>query len=177
MQAVVDHCLRHGANISPLLHAGGEPAGGCDAHQINITYYSALGEDDGGYLVARALQLFAPGIPQIYYVGLLAGGNDEAGPAATGDGRAINRHNYSVSEAEAALDRPVVQRLMQLIRLRNEHPAFQGELEVLDAPPGEVRLEWRQGEAHARLDVDLGRTAATVRYSNGRGGTTEERIG
>ena len=28
------------------------------------------------YLVARAIQFFVPGIPQVYYVGLLAGTND-----------------------------------------------------------------------------------------------------
>ena len=31
---------------------------------------------DREYLVARAIQCFVPGIPQIYYVGLLAGTND-----------------------------------------------------------------------------------------------------
>ncbi len=31
---------------------------------------------DEEYLIARALQFFAPGIPQVYYVGLLAGVND-----------------------------------------------------------------------------------------------------
>ena len=33
--------------------------------------------DDDRYLAARAIQLFARGVPQIYYVGLLAGANDE----------------------------------------------------------------------------------------------------
>ena len=47
-------------------------------HQLNCTYYSALGEDDERYLAARAIQLFARGVPQIYYVGLLAGANDHA---------------------------------------------------------------------------------------------------
>lgn len=44
-----------------------------DIYQINTTYYSALGNDDQKYFLARLLQVFAPGIPQIYYVGLLAG--------------------------------------------------------------------------------------------------------
>ena len=46
---------------------------GVDVHQLNCTYYSALGCDDDRYLAARAIQLFARGVPQIYYVGLLAG--------------------------------------------------------------------------------------------------------
>src|SRR5699024_4446589 len=47
-----------------------------DIYQVNTTYYSALGERDDAYLLARAIQFFAPGVPQVYYVGLLAGRND-----------------------------------------------------------------------------------------------------
>ena len=56
--------------------ASGSVAGNVDASQINCTFYDALGRRDAEYLVARAIQCFAPGVPQIYYVGLLAGGND-----------------------------------------------------------------------------------------------------
>jgi sucrose 6(F)-phosphate phosphorylase len=177
MQAVVDYCLARGANVSPLLNVAGKPNSECGAHQINITYYSALDADDDAYLIARALQLFAPGIPQVYYVGLLAGANDAAAVTATGEGRAINRHNYTVSEAEEALGKPVVQRLLRMIRLRNEHPAFRGKLNVLDTAPDQVRLVWRNGEAQAHLEVDLWRPRATLQYSDHRRGMTVERIG
>ena len=50
-----------------------------DVHQLNCTYYSALDCDDDRYLAARAIQLFARGVPQVYYVGLLAGENDRRG--------------------------------------------------------------------------------------------------
>ncbi len=168
MRAVVEHCVARGANVSRLLTLAGKPAPALDAHQINITYYAALDHDDNAYLAARALQLFAPGIPQIYYVGLLAGDNDPSGVQLTGDGRAINRHNYTVEEVESNLQRPVVQRLMQLIRLRNEHPAFRGSLTVLDGAAEEVRLEWRHGDAYARLEVDLRQPRAYVRAWHGR---------
>ena len=52
--------------------------------------------DQVAYLAARALQFFVPGVPQVYYVGLLAGTNDEP-TSANADGREINRHNYSLS--------------------------------------------------------------------------------
>ena len=67
--------------------------------------------DDERYVAARAIQLFARGVPQIYYVGLLAGENDH-GRSTTGDGRAINRHDYTVGEIDVALQRPVVRRLL-----------------------------------------------------------------
>lgn len=154
MAAAVEHCLGRGANISPLMKAG-HVAEGFNAHQINITYYDALGCDDEAYLAARALQFFAPGVPQVYYVGLLAGENDDAAVVAQRDGRAVNRHNYTVAEVEDALRKPVVRRLRDLIRFRNTHPAFGGELHVLDSGDTELRLEWRNGDAVARLNVDL----------------------
>jgi hypothetical protein len=49
---------------------------------------------------------------------------------ATGDGRTIDRHNYTRAEVSAALRRPVVKRLLELVRLRNSHPAFDGSLGV-----------------------------------------------
>jgi sucrose phosphorylase len=155
MARVVDHCLARGANISRLLSATGQPMAGFDAHQVNITYYSALDANDPAYLVARAIQLFAPGIPQIYYVGLLAGENDPRTVIETGDGRAINRHNFSTSEAHRALDKPVVLRLMDLIRFRASHPAFAGKLEVESSAGGALRLVWRNAETRAELKVDL----------------------
>ena len=73
-----------------------------DVHQLNCTYYSALDCDDDRYVAARAIQLFARGVPQIYYVGLLAGENDHAAVAESGEGRAINRHDYSTGRSTAA---------------------------------------------------------------------------
>ena len=54
-------------------------------YQVNATYFSALGEDERKMLLARALQIFMPGKPQIWYLDLFAGKNDyeavkKAGP-------------------------------------------------------------------------------------------------
>ena len=49
----------------------------------------------GATCIARAIQFFLPGMPQVYYVGLLAGENDMALLARTGVGRDINRHHYT----------------------------------------------------------------------------------
>lgn len=67
-------------------------ADGFDVHQIRCSYYSVLGCNDDAYLTARAIQFFTPGIPQVYYVGLLAGENDVKNVTRTGEGREINRH-------------------------------------------------------------------------------------
>jgi sucrose phosphorylase len=161
MRRLADLALERGGNINRILspvHA----TGGVDVHQLNLTYFTALGEDDDRYLLARAIQLFARGIPQVYYVGLLAGSNDSPLVSQTGDGRAINRHDYSMPEIEAALRRPVVQRLLSLIRLRNQHSAFAGELTV-SVSGDAVRMRWDHPDGVCDLDADLARGTCVVR--------------
>ena len=42
--------------------------------------------------------------------------------------RGINRHKFSIAEAEEALQQPVVQALLDLCKFRNSHPAFNGKV-------------------------------------------------
>ncbi|HEY3522201.1 MAG TPA: hypothetical protein VGK63_00735, partial [Candidatus Limnocylindrales bacterium] len=151
MAALSELVLGRGGNASRVLAATPNEI---DVHQLNATYYAALGRDDDRYLAARAIQLFARGVPQIYYVGLLAGDNDVDAVVRTGEGRAINRHDYRIDEITSALERPVIRRLVDLIRLRATHPAFEGRLSV-EAEGPELRLDWRNGEATCRLEVDV----------------------
>ena len=60
---------KFGANVKRIYSSAAY--NNLDIYQVNCTYYSALGEDDNAYLIARAVQFFAPGIPQVYYVGML----------------------------------------------------------------------------------------------------------
>jgi sucrose phosphorylase len=161
MRRIVDRCVERGANVSRILSDDGKVEG-FDAHQINISYYSAMGEDDEAYLAARAIQLFAPGIPQIYYVGLLAGRNDPATVVTTGDGRYINRHDYSAAEVRAELDRPVVRRLLELIELRNSQPAFSGDLSIGGSGPSRLELAWSSGSNRCSLSVDFAAKRASI---------------
>ena len=153
MANLADGVQRRGGNVNRIL--SDVHADGGDVHQLNTTYYSALACDDDRYIAARAIQLFARGVPQVYYVGLLAGENDQAGVARTGDGRAVNRHDYSSPEIDAALRRPVVRRLLELVRLRSTHPAFDGELEVETEGLSSLLLTWRSGASTCTLHVDL----------------------
>lgn len=134
--------------------ATGWAASNVDIYQVNCTYYDALGGDDEAYLLARAVQLFVPGVPQIYYVGLLAGRNDMELLARTGVGRDINRHHYTREEIERDLDRPVVRRLLELVRLRNTHPAFDGTFRA-GGKGSAVVLTWESGEHRVRLEADV----------------------
>jgi sucrose phosphorylase len=155
----------HSRSNGESRQATGEAANNLDLYQVNCTYYDALGRRDEEYLIARALQFFAPGIPQVYYVGLLAGSNDLDLLRRTGVGRDINRHYYSRREIDSALTRPVVSSLFDLIRFRNTHPAFAGEFHLLPCAKHEIHIEWRNGDQWARLEADLKATVATVLHS------------
>jgi len=135
--------------------ATGAAASNLDLYQVNCSFYDAMARDDRAYLLARAVQFFLPGIPQVYYVGLLAGPNDMDLLARSGVGRDINRHHYTPEEITAQLQRPVVRRLVELQKLRNTHPAFGGRFELLDAGPSTLALQWVAGDASARLTVDF----------------------
>ncbi|HET9267611.1 MAG TPA: sucrose phosphorylase [Vicinamibacterales bacterium] len=160
IEALVETIHERSGGASRL--ASGSGAANVDASQINCTFYDALGRRDAEYLIARAVQCFVPGIPQIYYVGLLAGGNDLDLLRRTGAGRDINRHYYTPEEVRRELTRPVVRSLLELLRLRNAHPAFQGTFHLGTSAPHHLLLEWANGSDTARLDVDLAEMRAVV---------------
>lgn len=153
LDQLIDGIHEHSQGASRL--ATGTAASNLDLYQVNCTFYDALGGDDDAYLLARMIQVFMPGIPQIYYVGLLAGHNDVALLQRTHVGRDINRHHYTAAEIEAALTRPVVRRLLELLRFRNSFPAFQGEWELRSTPPGHLGMRWSAEGAVADLHADL----------------------
>ena len=153
LRDLAERTVARGGNLNQLLSPV-DPTE-LDVHQLNCTYYSALDGDDDLYLAARAIQLFARGVPQIYYVGLLAGENDLATVDATGEGRAINRHDYTTDELLHAFNRPVVKRLIELVRLRNTHPAFDGSLHVENSNANTLDMHWRCMDTSCTLRVDL----------------------
>lgn len=93
-------------------------------------------------------------MPQVYYNGLLAGQNTPEEVQTTGDRRAINRHNYTLAEVEAAAQKPVVQRLARLVELRSRHPAFQGKFQS-SGSDRRLALAWQAGDWRIRLALDL----------------------
>lgn len=159
----------HANSHSASLRATGAAASNLDLYQVNCTFYDALGRDDLKYLLCRAIQFFLPGVPQVYYVGLLAGSNDVELLARTRVGRDINRHYYTRAEIDRALERPVVARLCALIRLRNSHPAFAGAFEAAESPEDVLDLRWRNGVEFARLHVNLRTCAHRLEYSRAGG--------
>ena len=153
---LVEGILQRSNDTSRL--ATGSAASNLDLYQVNCTFYDALGRDDERYLAARMIQLLLPGTPQIYYVGLLAGGNDMELLAESGVGRDVNRHRYSAAEIAEALERPVVRRLVEMLRWRATEPAFDGTFELLASPEHQLAVRWTAPDSTVTVTVDL-RTA------------------
>lgn len=134
-------------------------------YQVNATYFSALGEDPRAMVLARALHLFMPGKPQVWYLDLLGGTNDHEAVAAAGPGghKEINRTNLAVDDVLARLDDRVVRDQLTLLRFRSASPAFgfDARLEVA-TEPGRLVLRWENAGAAATLEADLTTRSFTV---------------
>ena len=140
-------------------------------YQVNATYFSALGEDDRAMVLARALHLFMPGKPQVWYLDLLAGANDHEAVAKAGPGghKEINRTNLATEDVLARLDHPVVRDQLALLRFRADSPAFgfDAHLHVTESA-GRLALAWEKDGATATLEADLATRSFTVRDESGR---------
>ncbi len=169
IQAVIDNVSARSAD--PILRRSAAAVHTVGAiYQLTCTYYDALKRNDDAYICARAIQFFAPGIPQVYYVGLLAGQNDHELLEQTGELRDINRHRYSKQEIAEAVQQPVVKRLFKLMEFRNSYPAFDGVFHLLYSNQTSVAMCWRHGESTCELFVDLNFKKATVRYREQKSG-------
>ena len=127
-------------------------------YQVNATYYSALGESPEKMLLARAIQLFMPGKPQVWYLDLFCGKNDHEAVRRAGPGghKEINRTNLSMEQVESGLNDSTVQKQLELLRLRSSHPAFgfNSTLEI-GGDKNLLTLKWTNGEHWAKLSADL----------------------
>jgi len=162
----------HGRTGGQSRSATGQGASNVDIYQVNSTFYSALGCDDAAYLAARCLQFFVPGVPQVYYVGALAGANDMALFANTGVGRDINRHHFTRSEIDERATSPVVESLLALMRFRNEHPAFAGRAKI-DHSRAHIAIDWWRGGHWARVRLDTHTRRVRLSWTTASGDVVE----
>ena len=108
------------------------------AYEVNIALFDALsgtvkGTDELGlerFICAHAIMLGLEGVPAFYLHSLLGTQNDVERVRHTGHNRAINRHQWQLSDLAAALDNSrsshhrVLAALQKLIELRKQQLAF-----------------------------------------------------
>ena len=127
-------------------------------YQINATYFSALGEDEKKMLMARALQIFTPGKPQVWYLDLLGGKNDYEAMKKAGDGghKEINRTNYSFDESVNALNSNLAKKQLELLKLRYSHPAFNVNSNItVEAKDHMLMIKWQYDMHEISLFANL----------------------
>ncbi len=166
IEATMERIISRGGRVKNLFgHDGKQIA----YYQVNATFFSALGEDERKLLLARAIQMFMPGIPQVWYLDLFAGRNDyvAADSGGVAGHKEINRTTLSLEDAEERLKLPVVRDQIALIRLRNLSPAFRGEMQVVETEPHLLHITWRHPTATATLKADLRDQCFTVYEGDG----------
>jgi sucrose phosphorylase len=168
IEAVMDRVIARGGRVKNLYGADGKKI---SYYQVNATFFSALGEDEQKLRLARAIQLFMPGIPQVWYLDLFAGKNDYAAAdmGGTGGHKEINRTSLTTSDVEEGMKKQVVLDQLALMRLRNTSSAFDGDLKVEDADEHLLCLTWANGSSSASLKADLRSHGFSVTHTNGIG--------
>jgi sucrose phosphorylase len=154
IEEIMELILSRGGRVKNLYGADGKKI---SYYQANATYFSALGESEQKLLLARAIQLFMPGIPQIWYLDLFAGANDyEAVEKAGADGhKEINRTNLSMDRIKDSLKKDVVLKQLEMIRLRNTSRAFSGEVSFDESNDKALTITWINGAEFAKLEANL----------------------
>jgi sucrose phosphorylase len=131
---------RYGTESS-FPEAGSTPCPTESPYELNITYFSALGDPDQPdpdlhirrFLTSQAIMLSLRGIPGIYFHSLVATPNDAAGVEQTGRARSINRRKFTLDELQAAVSADgsapyrVLHEYRRMLGVRVRQPAFHPE--------------------------------------------------
>ncbi|MBT8451321.1 MAG: glycosidase [Deltaproteobacteria bacterium] len=154
VEAMIRRILGRGGRVKNLYGPDGEKIA---YYQVNATFFSAIGEDETKMRLARAIQLFMPGIPQVWYLDLFAGRNDyrAADRGGAAGHKEINRTSLDMSRIDARMRRILVRDQLQLIRLRNNSKAFEGTLVLNASEEYELKMTWTNGDSTASLSANL----------------------
>lgn len=156
--------LARGGRVKNLYGADGKKI---SYYQVNATYFSALGESEQKLLLARAIQLFMPGTPQIWYLDIFAGTNDHeaADNAGTGGHKEINRTTLTLKDIKAGLKKEVVLKQLEMIRLRNTSKAFSGAVTFAATSEKLLDITWSDGKELVQLVANLKTHDFSIRYT------------
>jgi len=163
IEAIIERILKRGGRVKNLFGADGKKIA---YYQVNATYFSALGEDEQKLRLARAIQLFMPGIPQIWYLDLFAGKNDyeAADKGGTAGHKEINRTTLSKDRVAEGLQRSVVLDQLEMIKLRNNTAAFNGSLQIGNTLDNELEMTWAQAGESITLKANLDNHRFSIHY-------------
>lgn len=157
-------------------------------YEINISWFDAMQRTARGpdrftferFILSQVIMLEMRGIPAFYIHSLVATRNHEAGVAASGRARTINRRKWTERELEERLQdhtthRRALAELKRLIALRKAQKAFHPDAEqtvmFLDEACFAIRRTSRDGDQHIQC---LSNVTANVLDLDTRPGTVLE---
>ncbi len=172
IDVVIEKIINRGGRVKDLYGPDGKKI---SYYQVNATFFSALGEDEQKLRLARAIQMFMPGIPQVWYLDLFAGKNDYAAAdkGGTGGHKEINRTTLTNSDIEQGLKQTIVRDQLDLLMLRNTSPAFDGELTINSSDEHHLHMSWKHQESVATLKADLRDYSFSITHNENAGNEKE----
>lgn len=164
IEAIMNKIIERGGRVKNLFDPSGKKI---SYYQVNATFFSALGEDEKKLLLARSIQMFMPGIPQVWYLDIFAGKNDydaaDIGPNA--GHKEINRTTLTIQDIEMGLKKEIVLNQLEIMRIRNTSKAFLGNVKFNETSDNEINIEWLNHKETAQLRANLNTLSFTINYT------------
>ncbi|MFH6970424.1 alpha-amylase family glycosyl hydrolase [Flavobacterium petrolei] len=172
IESIMNTIMERGGRVKNLYDPSGNKI---SYYQINATFFSALGEDEQKLLLARVIQMFMPGIPQVWYLDIFAGKNnyEAADNGGSAGHKEINRTALSMNDIEEGLKTEIVKKQLEIIRLRNTSDAFSGEVEINDLTDDILDIKWTNGTSIAHLIANLNNKGFTIKLTENEITTTK----
>ena len=164
IEDIMNKIMERGGRVKNLYDPEGNKI---SYYQVNATFFSALGEDEQKLLLARAIQMFMPGIPQVWYLDIFAGKNnyEAADKGGSAGHKEINRTTLTLKDVEVGLKANIVRNQLELIRLRNTSKAFAGTVKIKDSVDSVIDILWTNQNEFAHLKANLTKKSFHIQYS------------
>jgi sucrose phosphorylase len=170
IEYIMNTILDRGGRVKNLYNAEGKKI---SYYQVNATFFSALGENEQKLLLARAIQMFMPGIPQVWYLDIFAGTNNYAAAEKGGSGshKEINRTTLSKNDITIGLQKDVVINQLKIMRLRNTLEAFLGQVSIQKTSKDKLSILWTNKNSNALLEANLKTFTFSISYTEAKRST------
>ena len=164
IETIMNTIMERGGRVKNLYDPSGKKI---SYYQINATFFSALGENEQKLLLARAIQMFMPGIPQVWYLDIFAGKNNyvAADKGGSGGHKEINRTTLFQEDIELGLKKEIVINQLKIMRLRNTLKAFLGKVSIENVPENKLSILWSNKDSNAHLIADLKTCTFSISYT------------
>nr|WP_315139869.1 glycosidase [uncultured Flavobacterium sp.] len=164
IESIMNKIMERGGRVKNLYDPSGNKI---SYYQINATFFSALGEDEQKLLLARVIQMFMPGIPQVWYLDIFAGKNnyEAADNGGSAGHKEINRTTLTMHDIEQGVKTEVVKKQLEIMHLRNTSTAFSGHVEINDTVDAIIDVKWVNGDTVAHLKANLQTYGFTIEHT------------